>query len=134
MDIKIADVIAPSPAQVKKNIFGTINIEICADDGTTVVRLNGITVKKSKDGTRFLAMPSFKIGQEDNEKWLHHYTLFPNKNDDSPLTQKQRARMDKLTIDAMRLLDSGGTKRTDNTAKPTAAASTTTKKQEPWDA
>ena len=135
MEIKIADVVTPSPAQAAKNILGTVAVEVCADDGSVIARLNGITVRKAKDGTRFLAMPSYQIGEGDNKKYLNHYTIFPGKSDDSDTSKKQRARIDKLATDAIRLLDSGGTRirgQAPAMAAPAKTASATSKK-EPWD-
>ena len=133
MDIKIADVMTPTEAQNKNNILGIVAIEIVADDGSVLVKLNGITVRKAKDGTRFLAMPSYKIGKEGQEKWLNYYKMFPSEGDESEMSKKQRSRMDKLAQDAMRILDNGGTRqRTANTPTPVAAAKTSNKK-EPWD-
>lgn len=131
MDIKVTDVMMPSEAQKNSNIHGSVSIEILADDGSTVVRLSGISVRKTKDGTRFLAMPSFPVGKGDQAKYLNHYSIFPGKGDDSDLSKKQRARMDKLTADVMRILDAGGTKRKETAPKPAAATGT---KKEPWDA
>jgi hypothetical protein len=136
MEIKIIDVMTPSQAQAKNNILGSVTLEITADDNTPIVRLTGITVKKSKDGNRFLSMPSFKVGQADKERWLNHYSIFPGKADDSELSQKQRKRMDKLTQDVLRVLDSGGTKqRTETYPKQnnSTASASSSKKTEPWD-
>ncbi len=134
MEIKIVDVMTPSPAQTQNNILGTVAVEILADDGSVIVRLNGLTVRKAKDGTKFLAMPSFQVGKEGNEKWLNHFKLFPGNNDESDLSKKQRARMDKVATDAIRILENGGTRQR-NTGAPASAKAPVAagKKKEPWD-
>lgn len=137
-DIQIVDVIAPSENQIKSNILGTVNLMIVGQDSLPIARLNGLTVRKNKEGKRFLAAPSYPVGEGDKKQWYNHFTLFPTKTDDDSFNNKQRATMDVLTEEVLRILDTGGTrKRGPSSGKPQATAaapapSVATSKKDPW--
>jgi hypothetical protein len=120
MQIKISHVFTPSENQVNKGILGTANLALTDDDGAPIVYLSGITVRRTKDGkTRFLSMPSYSINKNGETVYRSHFSLFPlGKTDETKAAQ--RARMDKLCGDVLRVLDAGGTQR--NTGAPPAQA------------
>lgn len=142
MNIQIVDVIPPSEAQVKSNILGTVNLMIVGEDNMPIARLNGLTVRRNKQEKRFLAAPSYPVGEGEKKQWYNHYTMFPTKTDDDSFNNKQRATMDTLTEEVLRVLDSGGTRKQKPSgggggqAKPQAVAPTSSsagsKTKDPW--
>ncbi len=118
MNVKILEVIPPSEKQTQSNIHGTVNLMIEADNGTPVVRLSGITVRKDKSGNSFLSMPSYKVGTDKDAKYYNHFQLFPLINDNEEASSSQKDRLNALTQEVVRIVANGGTKRTNNT--PTA--------------
>lgn len=134
ININILDVIPPSQAQTSKNILGTVNVQICAADGVPIARLNGLSVRKNnKDGTRFLAMPSYPVGKEGDTKYYPHFNLFPTKQGDEAFTKAQHDRMNAFTTEVLRVLDNGGTRKPASSGAQSAPAATTAPaKKEPW--
>ena len=134
MNIKITDVFTPSDRQLSAGIHGTVNLEIVGDNGHTVARLNGISVRKnSKDGSRFLAEPSYKVEKDGQTNYWNHFKVYPGRKDDQAYNESQRNESDALTAEILRVLDAGGTKRDNKGAMPTVAATTTSVDSEPWD-
>jgi hypothetical protein len=136
MKINISQVFTPSPNQTAKGILGTANLAILDDEGNPVAYLNGMTVRRTKDGkNRFLSMPSYAIKKEGETQYRNHFALFPSGKEDSS-RQAQRARMDSLTNDVLRILDNGGTHKKDFGNAPTAANPTpppVPPAAEPWE-
>lgn len=140
MNVKILEVIPPSDKQTQSNIHGTVNLMIEADNGTPVVRLSGITVRKDKSGNSFLSMPSYKVGDNKEAKYYNHFQLFPLINDNEEASSNQKDRLNALTQEVVRLVASGGTKRTSNTppaktapVTASAPAKTTNNSKSPWE-
>jgi hypothetical protein len=137
MQIKISHVYTPSEKQNSAGILGTVNLAIHDEGNNPVVYLNGLTVRRSKSGDRFLSAPSYSIGEGEAKKWRTHFSLFPfTKASEDNSAQKNR--MDSLTKEVLRVLDAGGTSRdtppatvAPTIAEPTAAA--TSSSQNPWD-
>ena len=132
MKINIADVIPPTEKQVASNIHGTVNLSISAEDGTPVVRLNGISVRKAKDGNMFLAMPTYRIGSGPKPSYYPHFKLFPGKRDDTAFNEAQRARSDELTATVLKKLKEGGTRQVKTATAPATSEPSITVDQEPW--
>jgi len=136
MKINITDVFVPSENQVKANIHGTVNLEIVDDNGTTITKLSGICVRKNtKDGTFFLAPPSYMHEKNGEKKYNNHFSLFPFKQGDGNDTYNkgQKDALNTLTADVVRVLSKGGTSNKSSAAKtPPPAASTPAKSNEPW--
>ena len=108
MKINIAGVHAPTEKQRNVGIHGSVNLELSSPDGTVIARLNGITVRESKSGNKFMSPPAFKItGKDGNDKWLQHYNLFPLGADDATNTT-QRESLNQLTQEVLRMLDGAG--------------------------
>lgn len=134
MNIKICDVFAPSDKQLNVGIHGTVNLEIIGDNGNAIVRLNGIAVRKNgKDGSRFLAEPSYKVTKDGVDKYWSHFKVYPGKKDDQSYNESQRNESDALINEILRVLDNGGTKQDNGNSAPQAVASTTSKDNEIWD-
>jgi len=121
--IKISGVYPPTDNQKNAKIMGVVNFSIVDDAGTDLVYLNGCMIRESKDGGMFISMPSYKVG----EKYRNHFRIFPGSKDEEA-SKSQRARMDALTKECLRILNDGGTPRRDNNVKDT---DTTTQPQTP---
>jgi hypothetical protein len=119
MKINIAGVHAPTEKQRNVGIHGSVNLELSSPDGTVIARLNGITVRESKAGNKFMSPPAFKIvGKDGSDKWLQHYNLFPLGNDESNnIVQKDS--LNKLTQEVLRMLDGAGSKNSQSSAQST---------------
>jgi len=132
MNINIAGVYTPSPKQLNVGIHGSVNLEIVSDEGFALARLNGITVRKSKAGSQFLSMPSFKVTGKEGDKWLKHFALFPF-GDDSDYNNKQKENLAKLTHEVLRLI-SQKTDSLNNSSKASTADQqvSTSSEAEPW--
>lgn len=137
INIKVVDVFTPSDKQQSVGIHGTVNLEIVGDNGHTIIKANGISIRKnSKDGSRFLAEPSYKVTKDGADKYWSHFKMYPGKKDDQSYNESQRAESDKLNAEILRILDAGGTRA--NESKPsntatTAPAATSTASNNPWD-
>ena len=135
MKINIAGVHAPTEKQRNVGIHGSVNLELSSPDGTVIARLNGITVRESKAGNKFMSPPAFKItGKDGNDKWLQHYNLFPLGNDESNNTA-QRDSLNKLTQEVLRMLDGAGGNNSQNSAQSTPVTQSSvnpTNDSEPW--
>lgn len=132
-NINILDVIPPSEKQAGAGIHGTVNLEITGPDGTPVCKLNGIAVRKTKDGSsRFLGEPSYPVTRDGDTKYYRHFQMFPRRKDDEDFNNAQRAANDALTEEVLRLLDGGGTKQRAQgaTAAPAGNAPAT---KDPWE-
>lgn len=132
MEFKILDVFTPSEKQKSAGIHGTVNFEI-VNDGATLVRLSGATLRQSKDGNFFLSEPSFSIGQGSDQKWLKHYQIYPGTGDES--NQAQRSSRDSLTEEVVRILQQGGTRRQNNggsAPQQSSPAPTASAPNDPW--
>ena len=137
MQINISDVFTPSDKQQSVGIHGTINLEVIGDNGHSIVKLNGISIRKnSKDGSRFLAEPSYKVTKNGQDNYWSHFKMYPGKKDDQPYNESQRSQSDALTTEILRILDDGGTRvnenKPSNTATTAPAAASTTSNN-PWD-
>lgn len=123
--IKITGVYTPSEAQKAARIMGTASFCIVDDDGNDMVYLNGVKILEKKDGSaRFLSMPSYKVG----DNWRSHFRIFPS-GPKSESRDAQRGRMDSITEEVLRILDSGGTP-SKSTSQP--AATTASDSPTPW--
>ena len=135
MSIKILDVIPPSQKQQDSGIMGTVNLMISEGD-VDIVRLNGITVRKSGAGNMFLSEPSYSVGEGGDKKWWKHFMAYPGPKGDEGASQRELK--DSLTAEVIRILDSGG--RRDNqqaatvtaTSTPSTATTTTAVPSDPW--
>lgn len=137
MKINIAGVHSPSEKQRNVGIHGSVNLELVSPDGTVIARLNGITVRESKAGNKFMSPPAFKItGKDGNDKWLQHYNLFPLGSDDAT-NVIQRESLNQLTQEVLRMLEGGGSNHNSESSAspapaPRAAASPSSNDAEPW--
>jgi hypothetical protein len=132
MKIKISQVFTPSDLQKAKGIMGTANLAIVDGDDNPIVYLNGMTVRRTKDGKqRFLSMPSYSIQKGGETQYRNHFSMFPSSKE-SESRDAQRARMDSLTNDVLRILDNGGTHPNSKPAAP-AAPATATATTPSWD-
>ena len=138
INIKVTDVFTPSDKQQSVGIHGTVNLEVVGDNGHTIIKANGISIRKNgNDGSRFLAEPSYKVSKDGQDKYWSHFKMYPGKKDDHPYNEAQRAESDKLNAEVLRILDAGGSRQ--NQDKPTTtataapAAATSTPNNNPWD-
>jgi hypothetical protein len=134
MKINIAGVHAPTEKQRNVGIHGSVNLELASPDGTVIARLNGITVRESKAGNKFMSPPAFKItGKDGNDKWLQHYNLFPLGNDESDNTT-QRDNLNKLTQEVLRMLNDAGNGQSSPQSAPVTQGSVnpSSNDSEPW--
>jgi len=136
MNVNIVDVFAPSEAQVKKNILGNANLEVVSADGILVVRLSGLTLRKTKNGDYFLSPPSYDYLKNGEKMYRKHYDLFPFKmgEENKEFNNNQKQRSKAITDEIVRLVNNGGTKRTGSSSGPTTQATSSTKPKasEPW--
>lgn len=126
--MKINGVYTPSDKQKEKGIGGTVNLSIVDDNDRVLTQLNGIMIRQSKEGNRFLAAPGYSIAddpQTGQKRYRNHFKLFPlSDNEQDNATQKER--MASLTAEVTKILDAGGTpKSSDNTTAPSKPATTT---------
>jgi hypothetical protein len=133
MNIKITGVFSPSQKQTAAGIHGSVNLELVSTEGVTVTRLNGITVRQSKSGNKFLSPPAFRItGKDGEDRWLQHYNLFPL-GDNDEVNASQKDSLKKLTEEILRML---ATKDNSNRAEekaPAAVSSKPSNDSEPWE-
>ena len=137
MNVNIVNVFAPSEAQKKSNIFGNVNIEIVANDGTLIVRLSGITLRKTKSQDYFLSMPSYDYTKDGEKQYRKHFDLFPLKSGDEnkSFNDEQKKRAKALTDEVIRLANNGGTQKPSNNPSKAASVkpvSAPASKPEPW--
>lgn len=132
MSIKILDVIPPSQKQQDSGIMGTVNLAI-EDSGVTIVRLNGITVRKSGAGNMFLSEPSYSVGEGTDKKWWKHFMCYPGPKGEEGASQRELK--DSLTAEVIRLLEAGGKRsnqQAETTTAPSTATATTAAPSDPW--
>ena len=120
-NIKILDVRTPSQKQKQSGIEGTVNLGIVDTDGTVIVRLSGITMRRSKAGALFLSEPSYSVGTGAETKWWKHFNLYPITSDSDGDSQKSKKST--LTDEIVSILESGGTTSSDTQSNNTVSSS-----------
>lgn len=132
MKINIVGVNAPTEKQRSVGIHGSVNLELAGTDGSVIARLNGITVRQSKSGNKFMSPPAFKItGKDGADKWLQHFNLFPLSGDEGT-NAVQKENLNKLTQEVLRMLDGNNNGQQQASSPAPVAQNTASSDAEPW--